>query len=346
MALDWWESFGYSTVVADMFTSLVVSGVTTTINATGAPGGTPSLRMVGAGGGSTTNGQNIKTLLTSSGTKRFHFYYKTNNLPNSTRIIWKFQQGGSEQVDIRVNTSGDLFFTRNGTTLSNTTVTGAITAGVVVHIRGKIVVHSSTGIIEVYLNGSSDNSTPSATGLNTQATGTAQIDAAGPCFVSSATGDSSTTDHSDIIVDDANDLGESKVRYFPGNANGNSSQWTRSAGSNNFENIDEAGTKDTSNFNHTAGVGDKDTFGSDNVPTTALIHAVCPVGLFDKQDAGAADCCFVIRQGGTDFDGANFSPANGSPGYFKQAFEDNPNTSNPFTPTEFNGGEFGYKRAA
>ena len=44
------------------------------------------------------------------------------------------------------------------------------------------------------------------------------------------------------------------------------------------------------------------------IPATANMIAVGVSGLFNKQAAGPAECCLVVRSGGTDHDGSNFSP--------------------------------------
>lgn len=118
-----------------------------------------------------------------------------------------------------------------------------------------------------------------------------------------------------IIGDDW--IGNVQVSYLPGNGVGNSSDWTKSAGSNNYENIDETGSPNLTDYNHADKVGDKDTFPHGMIPATANIIAVGVIGLFNKQAAGPAECCLVVRSGGTDHDGTNFSPPFGSNQYFQ-----------------------------
>jgi len=345
---QWWESFGYSNVLADIFTN-PWSGPglhSPSINATGGRTGGPSFRYVTTNSlGNATIAKTVKAI--SAGvTKYAAVAYRCSVLPplGGFRVIYAFTQNGSVQVDIRINSQGDLYFTRNGTLLAGTTLTALVVANVYLQFVAKVVIDPSAGSVDVRLHGGSTSAYGGAiTGLNTRATATTTCDGVALC-TGGTDNDPCTVDFCHVAVNSSDWMGDLRVDYFPGNANGNSSQWARSAGSNNYENIDEIGSKNTSDYNKTSTVGEKDTFPTDDVPTTAQIFAVCPMGLFDKQDAGAAECAFVIRQSSADYDQTNFSPPFGSQQYFKQAVENNPATSSSFTATEFNGGEVGYKR--
>jgi hypothetical protein len=347
MAFDWWESFGYSTVLLDIFTSITNGSATTpSINATGGRTGGPSFRHVQTSSNGNATISNALKAIPAGATKYAALAYRCSVLPpaGGFRVIYRFTENGSVQVDIRINSNGDLYFTRNGTLLAGTTLVALVVPNVYVQLQAKVVIDPSAGSVDVRLHGAATSAYGGAvTGLNTRATSTTTCDGVAFCTGGTA-GDPCTVDFCHVAVRDSDWMGDIRVDYFPGNGVGNSSQWTRSAGSNNYETIDEIGTKDITDYNATSTIGNKDTFPTDNVPTTAELLAVCPMGLLSKQDAGSAECAFVVRQGSTDYDGANFSPPFGSNQYFKECLELNPDTAAAFTPTEFNGGEVGYKR--
>jgi hypothetical protein len=349
MSFEWRESFGYSTVVLDIFTSYTNGDGNSdpTINATGGRTGGPSFRYTATNSASNSGLNTALKAIPAGVTKYFALAYRTSVLPplGGSRIIARFTQNGSTQVDMRINSQGDLFFTRAGTLLAGTTLTALVVPDVYIQLQSKVVFNNSTGSIDVRLHGATTSAYGGAvTGLDTVATATVTCDGVGLCSGGVVGNDPRTDDFCHPAVRNNDWMGDLRVDYFPGNGVGNSSQWTRSAGSNNYENIDETGSKDITNWNATSGVGNKDTFPTDNVPTTAQILEVCPMGLFSKQDAGSAECAFVVRQSGTDYDGANFSPPFGSNQYFKEGLELNPDTGSAWTPSEFNAGEIGYKR--
>lgn len=352
MAFEWRESFGYSTVLLDIFTSHTsgTGGHTATINATGGRTGGPCLRWsTSSSAGNSTVAQALKAIPAGT-TKYVAFAYKTGLLPPvaTNRVIFRFTENGTVQVDIRVNSQGDLFFTRNGTLLAGTTITACVIPGVYIQIQAKVVFNNTTGSVDVRLNGATSSSLPSgeSTGLDTVNTATVTCDGVALCVGGAAIDPATGSDNRDfchVAVRSTDWMGDIRVDYFPFNAAGNSAQWTPSTGSNHTT-IDEIGSKNTADYNSESTVGEKDTFNLDNVPTTAEILEVCPMGLFEKMDAGSAEVAFVVRQGSNEYDGANFSPPFGSAQYFKEGLEENPDTSNPWTASEFNSGELGYKR--
>jgi hypothetical protein len=348
MAFDWRESFGYSNVLLDVFTSTLVPGGsnhTWSINATNGRTGGPCLRGVTVNGsGNNLIAQSLKAI-PAGATKYAAIAYRTSVVPpvGGFRIIYRFTENGNPQVDIRINSQGDLYFTRAGTLLAGTTLTALVVPNVYVQFVAKVVIDPSAGSVDVRLHGATTSAYGGAvTGLNTRATATTTCDGVAAC-TGGVANDPCTVDFCHLAVHPTDWTGDIRVDYFPMNAAGNSTQWTPSTGSNHTT-IDEIGSKSTADYNATSGVGDKDTFALDNVPTTAEIFEVCPMGLVEKMDAGAAECAFVIRQGSTDYDGANVSPPFGTPQYFKVGLELNPDTGLAWTASEFNTNEIGYKR--
>jgi len=92
---------------------------------------------------------------------------KMVNLPSNARQIIYFEDTGTVQCDLRVDPTGHLVVTRNGTTLA--TSTSVLIANVWYRIEFKLKVDPSAGTIEVHVNGSSTGWIPSTGSLNTRA---------------------------------------------------------------------------------------------------------------------------------------------------------------------------------
>jgi hypothetical protein len=347
MGLNFWASLGYSNTVLDNFTSVSVSQLSLTINATGGRTAGPSLRFTTVNNGFANSGRAIAALLTPGPTQYACENYKTTSLPASTdRVIFEFRESNAVQVDIRITPTGQLRVTRNGTTLATST-SQVIFANVNFQYEIKVLIHNSTGTIDVRQAGDVAG-IPGLTGIteDTQATANATIDAI--AYVDSGTSESHTSDHCDMTVRDDDWSGDTHWSYLPFDTAGNYAQWTPSAGANH-QTIDETGSP-TADNNATDVVGEIDSFAgaAGSVPATSTIIAACPIVLANKQDAGAAQIEFFFRQGGVDYTpGAAFNPPFGSDAYVKEAYPLNPATGLPFTPTEINGTlERGYKRSA
>lgn len=263
MALDWRESFGYSTVLQDIFTS--TSGGAgqhaESINATGGRTGGPSFRYVtSTSAGNTTIAQALKAI-PAGVTKYVAIAHRCSTLPpiGGFRVLMRFTQNGSEQVSIRYNSQGDLFFTRNGTLLAGTTLAALIKPNVYIQLQAKVVIDPSAGSVDLRLHGATVSAYGGAvTGLNTRATATTTCDGVALCTGGTAN-DPCTVDFCHWAVRSTDWMGDVRVDYFPMNAAGNSAQWTPSTGSNPTT-IDETGSKNTADYNATSTVGNKDTF--------------------------------------------------------------------------------------
>jgi hypothetical protein len=251
--------------------------------------------------------------------------------------LMKWWEAGNVHCYLAITDAGSFKLYRGDDVLLATSASGLIGFGQWKHVEAKVVIHDSTGTIDVWVDGAL---VFSATGLDTKYVGSGSIDAV-TIGIQMGSHGSVTTDICDVIHADSQ-IGENRVEYFPPTGAGANTTWTPSSGSN-FQTVDET-TPNPADYNSTDVVGEKDTFTAGNVPTTATILAVGLIALANKQDSGAATLRFLNRQSGTDYEGASFNPPFGSNGWFKEWFEDNPDTAAPWTPTEWNANEIGYKR--
>jgi len=141
MAIEGIESFA-NLAIADLVLKYVATSAGS-IQATAGRWGGPCLRFTAASNycetlivAATTVGQAVAVKFPAS---------------MGTQSIFEFNEGASIHVDIRINTTGTIFATRNGTTLG--TSTNALTAGVWYHIEAKTTIHDTTGTVDVWVNG-------------------------------------------------------------------------------------------------------------------------------------------------------------------------------------------------
>jgi len=343
---EYLDSFGYSTVVADHCDLVVTSGidVTKSITASSGASGGPSMRFAD-GSGSSDQAHGIRRNLASGGATRYiAFRLRLSALPPTNDVSFlHLLDDASVQLDFRVTALGAIKATRAGTLLG-TSSNGIVAANVYRHYEVKVLIANSGGTIDIWQDGIN---VLSLSGLDTQVTANARINQVQLSYYTNGTHVTAiNADFCDWVVSDSQ-INQARVDYFPGNAVGNSSQWTKSAGTNNYENIDETGSKDTADYNSTANVTDKDTFGFGNVPATSTVLCVGLIGLVDKQDAGTAGVKMGVRHSGTDYFGTEFAPPLGSIIYIRDFLAQNPGAGpGDWTPTDVNAAEIGYERSA
>jgi hypothetical protein len=159
--------------------------------------------------------------------------------------------------------------------------------------------------------------------------------------------DANTARWSDIIIMDTTGsycnalLGPRIVQVCVPTADGSYKQWDRSAGSDNYANVDEVPPDDDTTYNYTETVGEIDTFSVTQLAAASAISAVV-CSIYTKVEGGAS-VKGVARTGTTDGLGPEKAVA-GSYNWLQSPVYVDPTTGYPFTKAGFNAAEFGYKR--
>ena len=255
-------------------------------------------------------------------------------------IVWG-EDDATHQVGLAFTTSNRLCVVRGGrtgTVLGTSTKTFSI--GVWYYIEAKIKVHSSTGTVEVRVNG---ETWLSLTGKNTQATANAQVT---KLMVGYNDASNHTCNVDDFYFCDTsgsvnNDfLGDIRVQsIFPTGA-GTTTQMTPSAGSN-YTCVDEAAPNGDTDYVSETTAGEKDTYAFGNLtPTSGTIKGVQVLINARKDDAGFRTIAPVYRPVSTDYDGTAQAVSD-SYSYLREITEVSPATSAAWTIAEINGAEFG-----
>jgi flagellar hook-associated protein FlgK len=262
--------------------------------------------------------------------------YWFNSIAAGTLLV--FADGDAEQCSIRMDASGHITVSRNGTLLA--TSTNTITQQTWYHIEAKVTVHNSTGTYEVRVNGTATNWIAAATGKNTRAqtndyfTQVRAVMAQANCRIDDFyVLNCSSSPNNDF-------LGPQKIFTCHPKGVGNYSQWTANY-MTNFENVREFSGDGNSTFNQSSTANQIDTFDMDSLPN-ATVNGIQHV-IMARQDTGTGrTLCPVVRSGSTDYVGSTLSTTAGYV-FLIDPKDVDPATSAQWTYTNFNGEEFGYK---
>jgi hypothetical protein len=339
MALRFTDSFDhYATAdIAAKWTTNTTAGVT--ITSTNARNGS-CLRASGNPGGAAQLAKSLDNQVTWI----VGFAYRQDALPGAARILVQFYDTAVLHTDLRISTAGNLFFTRNGTTIGATGTT-AIGAGVWVYIEAKVTINDTTGVAACRINGAVELN---GTALDTRNAG--NLSANVISFFGSNTTYSINLD--DLYVCDGtgsvnNDyLGDIRVAALLPSGAGNTTQYTPSTGSN-YQNVDDAAPDGDSTYNESSTTSQKDTFAMGNLPTTATgnVKGIQLLTYDRKTDAGSRTLRHVVRTNSTDYESADIAQIDTFK-YNITTRDVNPNTTTAWTESEINGMEAGYKLQA
>ena len=227
--------------------------------------------------------------------------------------------------------------TSGGTLLG--TASYALLASTWTYIELKVVLHDSTGSVNVQVNGAS---VLSLTNIDTKNGGTkAVFDGFSVTYVGN------TINIDDLYLTNgagsANTgfLGDIKIETILPSGAGNSTQLTASAGSN-YQCVDDV-PQNTSDYNGSASPGQFDTYAMGNLSTAAgTVYGINVFGYCAKSDAGAKSGALVVRSGGTDYEQATFALGT-SYAYANKVLETDPATSAAWTISNVNALEAGFK---
>ena len=267
----------------------------------------------------------------------------------SSGVFISFYEGTRMHIGVGRGSDGSITAYRGipPTTLLGTSAAGLVPASGYTSFQIKVVIHDTTGSVEVRLNGSS---TPALnlTNVDTKDAGTTGAISAiqfggGSNFL---TGSGAYWD--DFVVWDTAGsvnntwLGDLRVDSYLPTADGDTTTMTTSTGSTHYTLVDEVPASGT-DYVMSKTVGQKDLFQMADMSHSPLtIHAVIPVGHLLKDDAGSRDMALMVKSGATESDGPNYSPST-SALKFTRIIETNPDGSVAWTKSAFDALQVGVK---
>lgn len=260
--------------------------------------------------------------------------------PATPVIFIVLGDGATEQLSLRIDSSGHLVVSRNGTTLGTSTLALA-SGGVDNYIEFKAFINDTTGTYEAKVNGVSF---VSGTGADTKNTANSTADR----VIFGVNVSMGTNNLDDVYVCDGtgsvnNDfLGDCRVDVKYPDGAGNSTDLTPSTGSN-FQCVDETTPNGDTDYVEHATVNNKDTYTFGNLShNPSAIYGVQVNMYAKKDDAGVKNLCSVARSAGTDYDGSTRTLSTAYQ-FLREMIEADPATSAAWTQTNLNAAEFGVK---
>jgi hypothetical protein len=214
-------------------------------------------------------------------------------------------------------------------------------------IQTKVVIHDTTGSVEVRLNGSA---TPvlTLTNVDTRNAGSGVITSV-VLNLSGAGGIGSAGVYFDDLVawdttgSENNDwLGDLRVDSYLPTADGDTVTLTTSSGSDHYALVDEVPASGT-DYVQSGTPGNKDLYQLANMShTPAAIHAVLVVGQLLKDDAGTREMALILKSSGTESDSSNIAPSTSSQ-RFVRVWNTDPNGSITWTKSAVDALQAGVK---
>lgn len=213
-----------------------------------------------------------------------------------------------------------------------------------VHFEAEVKLHSSAGVVKVWLDG---QSVINYSGSTIDAGSASDWDG---ISLLCAAGASQHCDYDDLVVWDSSGSGGlavggpigggtsyHQIETFAPTGAGNSTQWTPHSAAN-WANV--ATSNAAWNFSHTANDIDLFTHAAPALPHSDIVAVA--VRMFSEIDAATYQLRAVVRHGGSNAESADMSVSAGNSRPKQALFENNPAAS-PWSVSELASMEFGYK---
>jgi hypothetical protein len=276
--------------------------------------------------------------LTTDATMVVGVALKFGALVNTDGLV-RFYDGETLGVNLRLTSAGELAVYR-GTTVLGTTSGLGLQINTWYYVELKVLCNDTTGTYEVHVGGVS---VLSATGVDTKAGSNAYHTTfwifgygslCNPYFDDLYCLDGSGSANNDF-------LGNMRVVTLRPNSDGDSSQFTPSAGSN-YTCVDEVALNDNTDYVESGTTDNKDLYNYENTSLTTIAGvAVCTD--CRETDADNMDLKIVCKSGDTESDGTAIPVQTSSFITKQRLLETDPNTSAAWTPTNLNAAQFGVK---
>ncbi len=222
-----------------------------------------------------------------------------------------------------------------GTLLGEGTI--ATTLGQVIQIEVRYIPNTSSGVVQVKINGVLDinysgNTTPGATSVN------------GVRLNENTTGNPWHV-YDNFIIDNSAWPGNTRIQAIKPTAAGNSTQWTPDTGSN-WDRVDEVPPSDTDyNWCNQANLVDLFTFGDLQGQVDTVKCVQVQARAVRNGDPMPTKLQLGVRSDGVNYFSSSLDVTTSAKG-FAALWETDPATSQAWTVNGVNNAEFGYKSAA
>ena len=263
--------------------------------------------------------------------------FNFQNLGPYNKPCFRIRLGTTALMTVNYDPSEFWELYRGGATLLGQTDVGSCPFSTWFHVQIKYVPDPSSGILQVKFNDVlvfdySGNTVPgSETTLDN--------------VYFRADHSQSAERVDDVVIDDSDWPGVTKIAAIKPTGAGATTSWTPSAGSN-WDCVDEVPPSDT-DYVYINSADQIDTYAAGDLPAEAdTIKCVQVQARALKQsDATPQNIALGVRTGGADYFGSDLALTSAFSGH-AQMFENNPDTASPWTVGEVNGAEIGIKSRA
>lgn len=265
-------------------------------------------------------------------------------MPTSTTDLLRWYDGGTQQCELRITTTGTLQVTRNGTILG--TSTNALALNTYRYIELRLVIHNTTGQAEVRVDGAS---WLALTNQDTQNSANATADTLRLGVIQTTL--LGNLDIDDLYICDGTGsaphnglLGDCRVDTLLPNAEGSPQQWTPSTGTSHYQLVDDA-APNTTDYVSNATPTQRELFGMQDLSAVTGTIYGAQLGLAAlKSDAGARSVKALIVSGASEALGTAQALST-SQTYLLHVQTTDPATGAAWTETAVNGALCGVETA-
>lgn len=302
------------------------------------------LAMQQAPGGNIRNSQMRRALPYAHAKQSFGFWYK-NALPGVENTIWEFQNSsGGANFSISLLPTGKLKLNGGSGFSTVSQHEWQLQSNITYHFAFYVDLSGglgSTASFKMVVNGDVTRPIFDVTAADLTNTGDNAI--AILAFQSMALGVTWAVDHIINLYNETVILPE--LELFSHGATADSlAEWTKSAGSANYQNIDDIPSNGDTDYNYTDTTGARDKFVLTDMPVSPEeIYMVSAVSIARKEDSATRAIKNVLEIGGVDYQGAieHFLSVDYTQRW--DHWQTNPATSAAWTEAQINALKGGYQ---
>lgn len=231
-------------------------------------------------------------------------------------------------LSLHLHSNGTLQVQRGASTALGSSAAGLVVSDTWCYIEMVGTIHDTAGTIDVY----HDNSLViSLTGQDTRNAANAYINRLRLCCPD-GTGANGISHHDDVYVaSGATRIGPRRITLMDPAADTADKDFTASAGSDNFDMLNESTVDGDATYVQSSTVGDLDLYDLSDLPVTPTsVTAVQLVAVAKKTDAGARTMNVVAKSGATQSDGPAMTLTTSYASH-RRILNTDPDTSAPWT---------------
>ena len=252
--------------------------------------------------------------------------------PDGEPLITLIDESNVAQVKLCTNPGYGINVYRGDNTLLGSTANNLFSDNKWFYLEAKVTISATVGVVEIRIN---ESQILNLTSQNTKN---------GSDYIRKIRFQGMYHDidiyYDDLYIDDSQFHGDCQVKAFNPDADGNSADFTRSTGSNDYECVDEVASNEDTDYIFSETLNHKSIFGI----TTGALNTIKGIQLNNHcrlEATGTRKITPIVRSGGTDYSGIETDVIPDSYKFESEVWELDPGDSNPWTQVKLEAAEFG-----